>query len=253
MRSRAPLLSILPLACAVTVSIAVAATIALAADAPPSSAGKQEVLNTDLARVALLVLEPGAATTQHTHIDPHLAVPLVDGTLASLATDGAVTSRPTREGVLAYVPAGLTHTLRNDGAAPFRAVTIDLLRPQTGARNRCASVLPGPAGECPKTSANSKDAWLAPQMETDQTLVSLLTLPQGKEQVFKGAATPPLVVALAGAEAKAIIELRIPGGPVGKGDKPLREGDAATGLAQSPLTIRNAGTGPARFLVVEFR
>jgi len=231
----------------------VAATFALAADAPPSSAASQEVLKTDAARVARLVLEPGAATPQHTHVDPHLAVALVDGTLASLATDGAVTPRAMREGVLAYVPAGLTHTLRNDGAATFRAVTIDLLRPQTGARNRCASVLPGPPGDCPKSSATPRDARLVPQMETDQTLVSLLTLSPGKEQVFKGAATPPLIVALAGAEAKALLELHLPGAPVGKGEKPLDEGDAATGLAKSPLTLRNTGTGAARFLVVEFR
>jgi quercetin dioxygenase-like cupin family protein len=240
MTSRARLVSILPLVGAVAVAIAVAA------DAPP-------VLQTDMARVAHLVLEPGASTPQHTHVDPHLAVALVDGTLASVATDGTVTPRAMREGVLAYVQAGVTHALRNDGAAPFRAVTVDLLRAQTGARNRCASVLPGPAGDCPKISANSRKAWLAPQMETDQTRVSLLTLPPGQEQVFKGAATPPLVVALAGAEAKALIELHLPGVPVGHGEKPLHDGDAATGLAQSPLTIRNTGTQPARFLVVEFR
>ena len=242
-----PLLALLPLMGALT------ATFALAADAPPSSAASPEVLKTDVARVARLVLEPGAATPPHTHVDPHLAVALVDGTLASLATDGTVTPRPMHEGVLAYVPAGLTHTLRNDGAATFRAVTIDLLRPQTGARNRCASVLPGPSGDCPKSSATPRDALLSPQMETDQTRVSLLTLAPGKEQVFKGAAIPPLIVALAGAEAKALIELHVPGAPVGEGEMPLHEGDAATSLAKSPLTVRNTGAAPARFLVVEFR
>ena len=232
---------------------AAASLLPVGAGIPEAVAVPVDVLRTDRARVARLVIEPGAATAMHTHADPHLAVALVDGTLASLAADGAATPRAMPEGRLGYVPPGLTHALRNDGPATFRAATIDLLRAQTGARNRCAAVLPGPAGDCPKPPAKPKRAWLAPQMETDQTLVSLLTLPPGTEHLFKGTATPPLVVALAGAEATAVIEVRMAGSAVGKGDKPLREGDAATGLAQSSLTLRNTGTLPARFLVVEFR
>jgi hypothetical protein len=89
-------------------------------------------------------------------------------------------------------------------------------------------------------------------METDQTLVSLLTLEPGTDHLFKVSPTPPVVVALEGTDAMAIIELKIPGA-VGKGAKPLKGGDAATTLPKSPLTIRNVGAASARFVVVEFK
>lgn len=216
-------------------------------------ASSEELLKTSTVRVARLLLDPGAATGQHTHTVPHLAVALTDGTLASLATDGTATPREMHAGVPAYVPPGVTHALRNDGTSPFRAVTVDLLTPQTGARNRCAALMPGQPTDCPKSEPKPKAGTLLPQMETDQTLVSLLTLDPGKERQFKAVAMSPIVVALAATEATAVIEVRIAGGAVGKGEKPLREGDVATGLAQSPLTIRNTGTLPGHFLVVEFR
>jgi hypothetical protein len=142
------------------------------------------------------------------------------------------------------------------GDATFRAVTIDLLSPQTGARNRCAALLADQpldcAGKVAAASSKKKGGALVPQMETDQTLVSLLTLEPGTDHLFKVSPTPPVVVALEGTDAMAIIELKIPGA-VGKGAKPLKGGDAATTLPKSPLTIRNVGAASARFVVVEFK
>lgn len=235
---------------------AMAAAIVAAHAAPASGADgvtSTDVLTTGNVRVSRLALDPGASTPQHTHAAPHLAAALVDGTIASLAPDGSATPRPMKEGALAWVPAGVTHALRNDGAAAFRAVTIDLLKPQTGLRNRCAALLEGQPTDCPKAAAKPKDGTLVPQLETDQALVSLVTIAPGKEHLFPGAETAPVVVALGGTEAKATIEVRAGGSAIGKGEKPLREGDAAGSLPKVPLTIRNNGTLPAHFIVVEFK
>jgi hypothetical protein len=154
------------------------------------------------------------------------------------------------------LPAGSTHALRNDGGAAFRAVAVDLLEAQTGARNRCAELLAGQPLDCTGKAAEAasgrKKGVLVPQMETEQTMVSLLTLEAGAEHLFKASETPPVVIALEGTEAKAIIELKL-AGAVGKGEKPLKGGDATTTVPKSPLTIRNTGAGPARFVVFEFR
>jgi len=226
-----------------------------AAVAPAADPVRDAILSNERVRVQRLGLEPGASTALHTHAHDHIAAALGVGEIADVAPDGAERRRTFSDGSLALVPAGVTHTLRNVGDAPFRAVTIDLLLPQAGARNRCGALLAGRpldcAGKAAAASSKKKGGALVPQMETDRTLVSLLTLDPGAEHLFKASPTPPVVVALEGTDAMAIIEDKIPGA-VGKGEKPLRGGDAATTLPKSALTIRNVGAALARFVVVEF-
>jgi quercetin dioxygenase-like cupin family protein len=222
--------------------------------APPATApAPPEILFSNAqAQVKRFVLAPGAATPSHTHAQVHLAIALDGGEIVDVGSDGTERRATIPEGGMRYVPAGVTHVLRNAGSAPFRAVTIDLLQPQSGARNRCGRMVSDQPGDCPgKAGAPGKDT-LVPQMETDQTVVSLLTLASGAEHHFKGAPQPPVVVALQGTDAKAMVTIDIPGA-VGKGEKPLGGGDVTSTLPKSPLTLRNTGATLARFVVVEFR
>jgi quercetin dioxygenase-like cupin family protein len=223
-----------------------------ASPAPAADSTHREVLTTDDARVQRLVLGPGASTGQHTHAHPHIAVALTGGELADVAPDGSTRPRKMAEGALAFVPAGVAHALRNAGSATFRAVTVDLLRPQTGARNRCGALLPGQPLNCPDPASRKMGALLVPQMATDQTVVSLLTLDPGADYRFQDTAMPPVVVALEGTEAKALVELNI-AGAVGKGEKPMAGGDAVSTEPRSALGLHNTGRTPARFLVLEFK
>jgi quercetin dioxygenase-like cupin family protein len=227
-----------------TVAAAPAATVG-AAPAPAAEGTHREVLSTDDAQVRRLVLEPGASTGQHTHAHPHVAAALTNGELIDVAPDGSEQPRTMAEGQLAFVPSGVSHALRNAGSATFRAVTVDLLRPQTGARNRCGTLLPRQPTDCPAPASGKKGALLVPQMETDQTVVSLLTLDPGTDYRFQGSPLPPVVVALEGTEAKALLELN--------GEKPLAGGDAVSTVPKSPLTVRNSGTTPARLVVLQFK
>jgi quercetin dioxygenase-like cupin family protein len=218
-----------------------------------AEATRKEVLVNESVRVVVLGLEPGDATPQHTHVSPHVSAALTAARLVDERPDGSEQEREMTEGALAYVPPGVSHTLKNGGSGPFRAVTIDLLKPQTGTRNRCAALLKDQKTDCSGKAAKGKLGDLVPQIETDQTTVSLLTLDPKTEHIFKGAATPPVVVALAGTEALALIEIKVAGGAVGKGEKPLKAGDAVSSATKVPLKIRNVGSAPARFLVVDFK
>jgi quercetin dioxygenase-like cupin family protein len=239
------------LAALLTVAVAPAATVGAATDPAPDVIHR-EVLSTDSAQVRRLVLEPGASTGQHTHAHPHVVAALTSGELIDVAPDGSEQPRTLAEGQLAFVPSGVAHALRNAGSATFRAVTVDLLRPQTGPRNRCAALLPRQPIDCPAPASRKKGALLVPQMETDQTVVSLLTLDPGADYRFQEAAIPPVVVALEGTDATALVELKT-AGAVGKGEKPLSGGDAVSTLPRSPLTIRNSGATPARLVVLQFK
>ena len=225
---------------------------ARAADPAPSGSVTEEILKTGTVRVTRLTLAAGGTTGQHTHAVPHLAVALTDGTLTSVAPDGTGQARVMKEGMLAWVPADLHHALRNDGSEEFFAMTFDLLTPQTGVRNRCAAILPGQPTDCAKPAKKSKGALRVPQLETDQMVVSLLTLDQGAEYPFKDVREAPVVGALAGTDAKALVTLKI-AGAVGRGEKPLQGGDAASTTPNAPLTLRNSGPLPARFIVLEFK
>lgn len=214
------------------------------------------VLSNEQVLVRRLVLEPGASTPKHTHDHDHITVPLGGGEIAVVGSDGAEQRQTVVDGSIRFVPSGVTHTLRNVGAATFRAVTIDLLVAQSGARNRCGAVVAGPPADCPDkgTAAAPKkhDGTMAPQMETDQTLVSLLTLAPGARHQFKPAASSPLVVALQGTSATAVVELTLPGGAVGKGERSLEGGDALCPPPRTGVTVSNTGSAPARFVVVAF-
>ena len=235
--------------------LAIAAVVAGAAMAATSA--QDVVLSNEQVVVRRLVLEPGAATPLHTHDHDHIAVALGGGEIADVAPDGTERRLTLADGALRFVPSGVTHTLRNLGGAPFRAVTIDLLAPQTGARNRCGAVVAGQPTDCPDkaaaASAKRKGGAMVPQMETDQTLVTLLTLAPGARHEFKPVPTPPLMVALTGTSATGVVELTLAGGAVGRGERPLEGGDALCPPPRTGVTLINTGAAPARFIVIEFK
>jgi quercetin dioxygenase-like cupin family protein len=222
----------------------------------PAPFTRKELLANERVRVLSISLEPDETIPPHTHEQLHIAVALGRAELTDIAADGSEQRVTLPDGGLTLVPPGTRHALRNEGDDPFRAVAIDLLETQTNMRNRCGTLLKDQPTDCTgkagDTAATVKSGALVPQLETDQTIVSLLTLEHGAEHMFRPTDTPPVVVALEGTDARATIELKLTGA-VGKGEKPLKGGDVTTTVPKSPLVIRNTGPGRARFVVVEFK
>jgi len=209
----------------------------MAGSTPAATPAHDPILSNEQVLVQRLVLEPGAATPMHTHAHDHIAVALAGGEIAVIAPDGTERRLRLAEGALRFVPAGITHAMHNAGDAAFQAVTIDLLGPQTGTRNRCGALVPDQPTDCAgdvaggaagATDSEKKRGAMIPQMETDQTLVSLLTLAPGARHEFRPAPLSPLIVTLAG-------------------------GDALCPPPRTGVTLTNTGSAPARFVVLEFK
>ena len=92
---------------------------------------------------------------------------------------------------------------------------------------------------------------MVPQLKTDQTQVSLLTLDPDARFTVKASKHPPVLVALEGTDAEALVEMKITGA-LGKGKRPLHGGDAMEVPPGMPVELHNGGSVSARFAVLEF-
>jgi hypothetical protein len=141
--------------------------------------------------------------------------------------------------------ADTNHTERNG------EVVIELLQRQSGPRNVCGEVLSGEYLHCHEPGAEWLGANLQVQFETDQTHVGILQIAPNATLALPPADIPPLLIALEGTQAEAVT--RFNGASAASG---VRRILTAANVLRSPADqiteIRNTGTAPARFLVVEF-
>jgi len=113
------------------------------------------------------------ATLYHQHDLPYVSLP-PPAVAAATAPAGAL------EGPrVSYNPGGFSHAVTNSGDVALRNIAIDLLRPQGGARNRCAEVVGGqPLNNCDKpTSPDPSVPYHYALFETDEIVVEYLVLP----------------------------------------------------------------------------
>lgn len=103
---------------------------------------------------------------------------------------------------------GYVHSTSIEGDMLYRNVTVELLQPQTGARNLCAQVIPKEPLNCLGAQLGGSGA--QPQFATDETYIRLIRLPSHQSVTFADSEQFQLVVAL---DAGAAHE---PGGPSGK-------------------------------------
>ncbi len=93
----------------------------------PKEAGRDPILENERVRVYRLSLEPGEATTKHTHPLPGLSVALTNGEV-EVTTEGQV--KPERlllkSADVRWRGGAVTHSLKNIGKTRFEAVDIEL-------------------------------------------------------------------------------------------------------------------------------
>ncbi|MGZ7073028.1 MAG: hypothetical protein ACXVKL_11365 [Candidatus Angelobacter sp.] len=101
-------------------------------DAPPPCAAEQKAncptathrISSDQWRVSMVTLPPSARVEKHTHNAAHLVVAVSDLDLTSQA-DSASNNVKREPGGLAWVPAGVTHSLTNNSSKPAQFVTLE--------------------------------------------------------------------------------------------------------------------------------
>jgi hypothetical protein len=199
------------------------------------------LIENDEVRVFALTLHTNESALVH-YLHSFMVVTLQDGEVVMWQEgQSAIQSFQFRKGEVGFVPLSAQDTakpvgsgIRNDHKEDFRNITVEFLNPKIG----WASV--GGAGISPPVDPQAKFA----------------------NSAFIGGATISDVQLLAGDSfpllSKASLELLIPVTDVdlqGAGKDPLRKspGDAAWIPAGHATELVNAGTGPARFIIVEFQ
>jgi quercetin dioxygenase-like cupin family protein len=100
---------------AVLVTLLLAGRLA-AAQAPTAAIQEQVLVDNDTVRVTLLVFPPGAASGEHSGLDPELGI-VVEGELTLLTPAGREVLGP---GAVRWLPALVPHDARNEGTRPLK-------------------------------------------------------------------------------------------------------------------------------------
>jgi hypothetical protein len=205
------------------------------------------------ARVRIFRVEvaPHASTLLHQHDNDYFWVALGDAKIANAVRGKPEVSLAAADGSLHFARGGFAHVARNESDAPFRNVTVELLRPQTKPRNLCAQAVADEPASCPPEGMRG-DRAIVPELETDQSRVGLLRLEPGERYTVNASKAPPVLIALDRTEAEARIPVEVAGGAAGEGVRPLHTADALECPEGMTIEIRNIGKVPARFLRLEF-
>jgi len=192
-------------------------------------------------------LPAGDSTLLHAHDKPYLAI-----SLGAAEFSNSVAGKPEArgkiiEGQINYSRGGFAHLVKADAGAPFNNLTIELLHPQSEARNLCDKIVPGDLGAC-DLSADAPNAAIAtrPLFETDEMRVSSVVVRRDGDVMDKPHALPGLLVAVSGAPIQVA---RIPGVPT----RTLHAGEMLwLPLAAEPkFTVED---GPeARLILISFK
>jgi hypothetical protein len=101
-------------------------------------------------------------------------------------------------GQIRMQPSGYIHSTTIDSEKPYRNITVELLQSQTGAKNRCASVLSGQPLNCTNPAQPVKDGAyrVQPQFETEQTRIEVYRIGAHGTVPVSAFGHPALVVPL---------------------------------------------------------
>jgi hypothetical protein len=199
----------------------------------------------EYARVWAFGIKGHDATLVHEHALPYLGINVG-------ATDymNAVTGKPEVhakqvDGQVSYSKGGFSHLVRTETDTPFRNFTIELLKPQGAARNRCVKVIADGALDCPQTSTSALDMATTPVLETDEIVVRSGAISFQMRMTGMDAQPARLVGALENSE----LNVELPGQPV----KKLKEGEAAWLPAGAVTSLVNPAAADSRFFLISFK
>jgi hypothetical protein len=115
---------------------------------------------------------PGDALLLHRHDHDAVAIAIGDQTVTVGVPGKPDVHSKNADGQVRMQRSGYVHSTRVDGDAAYFTVAVELLHPQTGARNLCAPVLAGEPLNCQDTSANKSTG--QPQFESDQVRIEVV-------------------------------------------------------------------------------
>lgn len=194
---------------------------------------------------AYFVEVPGHRSTQlHQHDSDYLFVSLGAADAINAVQDKPEVHLTLKDGETHFVRGGFAHVARNLAGAPFRNVTIALLKPQDDAENLCAQVVASaPVGVC--NVSPGEDYAREPQFDTSEMRLDLLRLSAKGTYAEKGAKLAFLIVSA----GDFGIQMSVKGRPAVK----LRQGDMMWFDAGSDVQFRNDSIKQNELLKLTFK
>lgn len=201
------------------------------------------VIDNLFVRVYDVTIDPKQSTLMHKHGHDYLGVFLGDSDFLNTKADGQSAPAKIKDGEVRFAAAPVVHAVADNAATPFHNITIELMQPTTNEKACTESCsVPVPCNSADKTACVSEEKL----MSADQWSVTRITIPAGATYPQHTHLANFLVIPLTDADLK-----------VRNQDGPETEIKSKTGEVRwnNPVvhTITNAGSAPARVIVLEFR
>jgi quercetin dioxygenase-like cupin family protein len=199
----------------------------------------------DVVKVFEVELQPRDSFLMHSHDTDDVAVVVADATTVTVSPGKADVLQISKTGEVRFARGGRVHLVRNIGQTPYRIVSIDLLRPQTGVRNLCGSQIANEPPNCPAPPARGANAPHVdqPQFETDQTRVTVTRIRPQQSATLGDSDRDDLIVTI---DESAVAPA------AGKGpDEALHPGDFVwVGRGETQRIIKNNSEKEVRVVTV---
>jgi quercetin dioxygenase-like cupin family protein len=190
---------------------------------------------------------PGDSLLLHRHDHDAVAIAIGDQLVTVGAPGRPDVHQKNADGQVRMQSSGYVHSTHVDGDAVYYTVAIELLRPQSGGRNLCATVLAGQPLNCPDTPSMKNVAHIdQPQFESDQTHVDLVRVLPHQKMEIAASTQPQLIIAL----DPASISTASGSGP----DELLRPGDFVWFDKGGPArALKNGSNKEVRLVEMTFK
>ena len=202
------------------------------------------VLHNDFVNVYSVQVQPSDSVLLHKHEFDAIGIILNDAEITVSGPGKPDSHQKVVGGQLRLQQAGYVHSTVIDGDTAYRNVTVELLLPQQGSRNICASVISTQPLNCPSAHAHNAALSEQPQFETNQTKINLIHLKPQQSVTLDASAQSRLVIVLGDTAMVSRVNM---------GPKALRSGDFLWLDSDSPGEIfENAGGKEVRLLTFAF-
>ena len=205
-------------------------------------------IDNEFVRAYYVEVAPHDETQLHQHDHDYIYVSLGPADVVNAVLNKPDVHLSLRNGETRFTPGGFAHVARNLSDAPFRNITIELLKASGEPRNLCAQIVPNRASAgCDKTTMTARGGHgfsVEPQLETDAMRLDLVRLDPETEAAGVSLEANSLLVPLDGSD----VQIQVKGEP----PKMLHGGELAWIGKSTNGGVWNPGKNPASYLRLTF-
>jgi hypothetical protein len=205
-------------------------------------------IDNEFVRAYYVEVAPHDETQLHQHDHDYIYVSLGPADVVNAVLNKPDVHLLLKDGETRFTHGGFAHVARNLSDAPFRNITIELLKPSGEPRNLCAQIVPNLASVgCDKTKVlalGGHSFSVETQLEADAMRLDLVRLEPETEHAGVGLESDSLLAPLNGSE----VQIRLKGEP----SKMLRGGELAWIGKNRSGGVWNPGKNPASYLQLTF-